>query len=102
MYIAMNRFQIAAGREADFEAVWRERDSNLQDVPGFMSFHLLRGPTADGKRLYVSHSVWESERAFVGWTESEAFRKAHERARTPEGTVLGPPAFEGFDVVLSA
>jgi heme-degrading monooxygenase HmoA len=102
MYIAMNRFRIAAGREDDFERVWRERNSYLDQVPGFRSFQLLRGPSADGATLYVSHSTWESQDAFVRWTESEAFRRAHEQARSPEGTVLGPPVFEGFDVVLDA
>jgi heme-degrading monooxygenase HmoA len=100
MYIATNRFRIAEGREADFETVWRERESFLDEVPGFESFHLLRGPTEDGATLYVSHSTWASQQAFVDWTNSEAFRKAHGSARSPEGTVLGPPKFEGFEVVL--
>ena len=34
------------------------------------------------------------------WTESDAFRKAHAQARAPEGTYLGHPEFEGFEVVL--
>lgn len=100
MYIATNRFRIAEGREADFEKVWRERDSYLHEVPGFKEFHLLRGPTEEGVTLFVSHSTWESQEAFVDWTNSEAFRKAHGSARSPEGTVLGPPKFEGFEVVL--
>ncbi len=45
MFIAMNRFRIAIGREPDFEELWRRRDSHLEDVPGFREFHLLRGPT---------------------------------------------------------
>jgi heme-degrading monooxygenase HmoA len=100
MYIAMNRFRIAEGREPDFERIWRERESHLDGVPGFESFHLLRGPTEDGATVYVSHSTWASHDAFVEWTRSEAFRKAHGSARSPEGTVLGPPRFEGFEVVL--
>ena len=32
MYIAMNRFPIAAGRENDFIEVWRTRDSKLDEV----------------------------------------------------------------------
>ena len=45
MFIAMNRFRIALGREEVFEELWRKRDSHLNDVPGFREFHLLRGPT---------------------------------------------------------
>jgi len=53
MYVAMNRFRIHAGREADFEKVWRERDSQLEQVPGFREFHLLRGDSADGFTVYL-------------------------------------------------
>lgn len=100
MYIAMNRFRIALGREQDFEQVWRDRDSHLDDVPGFREFQLLRGPSDETATLYASHTVWESQQAFTDWTESEAFRKAHAGGRMPEGTVVAPPSFEGFHVVL--
>lgn len=100
MFFAMNRFRIAVAHHTDFEDVWRKRDSMLGQVPGFREFHLLRGPTADGATLYVSHSLWESRQAFEAWTNSEAFTKAHGQSRAPEGTYLGPPVFEGFDVVL--
>ena len=96
----MNRFRIAVGHEGDFEGLWRTRQSQLDQVPGFRQFHLLRGPTAEGATLYASHTVWDSHEAFVAWTESDAFRQAHAKARAPEGTYLGPPVFEGFEVVL--
>ena len=73
MYIAMNRFRIAPGREEDFLEVWRNRDSHLDEVP---------------------------EEAFRAWTKSDAFRKAHANAKAPEGIYLGPPKFEGYEVVL--
>ena len=100
MYIAMNRFHVTPGREQTFEEHWRNRESYLDEVPGFCEFHLLRGPTDDDCSLYISHSVWESGQAFENWTESEAFRKAHAQARAPKGTYLGPPHFEGFEVIL--
>ena len=61
MYLAMNRFKIAPGFEAGFEKIWRERDTYLSEVPGFVSFHLLRGPETEEHVLYASHTVWESE-----------------------------------------
>ena len=100
MYIAMNRFRIAKGREAVFEQLWRNRDSQLDGVPGFVKFHLLKGPSDDEAVLYASHTVWESSEAFDAWRNSESFRKAHARARAPEGTYLGHPNFEGFEAVL--
>lgn len=96
----MNRFRIALGSEEVFEELWRKRDSYLDDVAGFEQFHLLRGPTTEEHTLYASHSVWKSHQAFVDWTESEAFQKAHANARAPEGTYLSHPEFEGFEVIL--
>ena len=100
MYIAMNRFRIARGREEVFEEIWRQRESYLDEVPGFREFHLLRGPSSEESTLYASHSTWDSHKAFVDWTESEAFRRAHGQARSPEGTVLGHPEFEGFEAIV--
>ena len=101
MFIAMNRFKVARGSEAEFEAVWRNRDSHLSSVPGFIGFHLLRGPRHDDHTLYSSHTSWESEEAFGNWTRSEAFRLAHKGAGERGSLSLGPPVFEGFTVVES-
>lgn len=100
MFIAMNRFKIAPGFEAGFEKLWRERESYLNEVPGFKEFHLLKGPVSDDYALYASHSVWADRAAFEAWTESEHFRKAHAQAKAPQGTYLGHPELELFDAVL--
>lgn len=100
MYIAMNRFRIAPGREEDFLEVWRNRDSHLDEVPGFQQFKMLQGESQEDHTVFISHSVWESEEAFRDWTKSDAFRKAHANAKAPEGIYLGPPKFEGYEVVL--
>lgn len=100
MFIAMNRFQIVPGEEAAFEEVWKTRDSHLKGVPGFVGFHLLRGPSEDDHTLYASHSVWKSREDFEAWTKSEAFRKAHANAGGNKPLYLGHPRFEGFEVAL--
>jgi heme-degrading monooxygenase HmoA len=100
MYIAMNRFRIALGREEEFTDIWRNRDTHLKAVPGFKEFHLLQGQTDEECTLFASHTVWESEQAFRDWTQSEAFKKAHANAGSSTGVYLGPPKFEGFDVVV--
>lgn len=101
MYIAMNRFKVAIGSEADFETIWRGRDSSLPQVPGFVEFRLLRGKThaEEGYTLFSSHTVWQSEGDFQNWTKSENFRTAHRNAGDHKAIYLGPPVFEGFNVV---
>ncbi|HIF93179.1 MAG: antibiotic biosynthesis monooxygenase [Myxococcales bacterium] len=100
MFIAMNRFRIALGRESVFEELWKTRDSQLDQVPGFVEFRLLKGPADEEATLYASHTIWKSRQDFDAWTQSESFRKAHANARAPEGTYLGHPNFEGFEVIL--
>ena len=80
MFIAMNRFRVKKGSEEAFEKVWLGRDTYLDRVPGFLEFHLLKGPEAEDYTLYSSHSMWQSKRAFEAWTKSEEFRAAHGRA----------------------
>ncbi|MFP6749117.1 MAG: antibiotic biosynthesis monooxygenase [Alphaproteobacteria bacterium] len=103
MYIAMNRFRVAKGAEGDFERMWAERDTHLREVPGFMEFHLLRGPAAEDHTLYASHTCWQSQGDFEAWTKSDAFRKAHagaaKKSQGQKSLYLGPPQFEGFEAV---
>lgn len=100
MYVAMNRFKIIRGHEQDFINIWRTRDTHLDEVEGFKEFHLLQGPTEERHTLFASHSLWDSREAFEAWTKSEAFRKAHAQAGSAKDIYLGPPQFEGFDIVL--
>lgn len=102
MFLAMNRFKVALTREDDFENVWRTRDSRLADVPGFVEFHLLRGPTTDDHTLFASHTIWQDREAFENWTKSEAFRQAHAGAGQSTGMYLGHPEFEGFEAVMKS
>jgi heme-degrading monooxygenase HmoA len=99
MFIAMNRFQVLRGSEADFETVWTSRDTHLRDVPGFIAFHLLRGPEREDHTLFASHTLWAGRAEFEAWTKSEAFRLAHGSAGGNKPLYLGHPEFEGFDVV---
>ena len=100
MFIAMNRFRVKKGSEDAFEKVWLGRDSYLDSVPGFLEFHLLKGPEAEDHTLYSSHTVWQSKRAFEEWTKSEEFRASHARAgnETTGPLYLEHPKFEGFEV----
>ena len=95
----MNCFKVVPGSQADFEQVWTTRDTHLRDVPGFVTFHLLRGPDREDHTLYSSHSIWRSRADFEAWTRSEAFRRAHNTAGSNKPLYLGHPEFEGFEVL---
>lgn len=100
MFLAMNRFKVALGKEEDFITIWKNRDSYLEGVPGFISFNLLRGETTDEHTLFSSHATWESRQAFEDWTKSEAFRNAHRNAGAAKDIYSGHPKLELFDSVI--
>ena len=103
MFLAMNRFKVIKGQEEAFETVWRNRDSQLDQLEGFKSFHLLKGPEAeDGETvLYASHTIWETKENFIAWTKSEQFRNAHKNAGSNKNLYARPPQFEGFESVVN-
>ncbi len=100
MFIAMNRFKIIKGMEADFIEIWKKRESYLDEVPGFREFHLLQGQSFEDYTLFASHSVWDSAEAFEGWTKSDAFRRAHAQAGSTRNVYMGPPNLELFEAVI--
>lgn len=95
MFIAMNRFRIVDGQGEAFERIWRERDSHLDGVPGFVRFALLRADGGD----YISHSTWASRAAFEAWTQSPAFGAAH-GSTSLMGILAGPPQISLYDAVI--
>ncbi|MEZ5525845.1 MAG: antibiotic biosynthesis monooxygenase [Pseudomonadales bacterium] len=100
MFLAMNRFKVALGKEDDFINIWKNRESYLDGVPGFLSFNLLRGETTDEYTLFSSHATWESRQAFEDWTKSEAFRNAHRNAGAAKDIYNGHPKLELFETII--
>jgi heme-degrading monooxygenase HmoA len=99
MYLTMNRFRVNLGQEDAFEAMWKTRDSHLKSVPGFVSFHLMRGDVDGGRAaLCLPHALGRPD-AFLDWTKSEAFRAAHKGVKPSETMYDGPPVLECFDSV---
>lgn len=96
MYLAMNRFTVNVEREAEWEQIWRERESYLADVPGFVQFMLLRGAEPGD---YISYSAWQDADAFHAWTQSEAFRQGHAQG-TLAGVLVGPPQLGLYEPVI--
>ena len=99
MFIAMNRFKVVKGSEKEFEEVWLTREVHLDELEGFVEFHMLKGPEREDHVLYSSHTVWQSFEHLDAWTKSEQFRKAHAGAGSRKPLYLGHPEFEGFHVI---
>lgn len=96
MFIAMNNFRVNPGQEEAFEARWRDRETYLDQVPGFIEFALLRG---DEQGEYISHSVWRDRASFDAWTKSEAFAAGH-RQGSVAGVLAGHPVVRLYEAVI--
>jgi len=95
MFVAMNRFKVNPGHEEAFEQRWRERETYLSEVPGFVQFALLKGNPGD----YISHTTWKDRDAFVAWTQSESFAAGH-RQGSLAGALQGPPELGMYEAVI--
>jgi heme-degrading monooxygenase HmoA len=73
--------------------------TTLRQMPGFMTFQLLKGSDAEGIILYSSYTLWARKADFEAWAQSAQFREAHDRAEKREPLSVGQPQFEGFDVL---
>jgi heme-degrading monooxygenase HmoA len=99
MFIAMNRFKVIKDEQKAFEDVWLTRESRLDEVAGFIAFHMLRGPEREDHVLYSSHTLWATQDEFIAWTKSEQFRAAHKQVGDRKPMTIGHPEFEGFEVI---
>ncbi|RMH61830.1 MAG: antibiotic biosynthesis monooxygenase [Zetaproteobacteria bacterium] len=99
MFVTMNRFAVRPEHRADFERRWRERESRLAEVPGFIRNSVLR-PVEGAGEHYVVMTLWESRAAFERWVHSDAFRAAHARAaKTPKEWFAAPNRLEAFEAI---
>src|SRR6516162_1698458 len=88
MFIAMNRFRVKKGSEQAFEKVWLSRDSQLNKVPGFVEFHLLKGPEHEDFTLYASHTIWRNRSAPRVLGVIVCFEKRKERREAVDGAIF--------------
>ncbi|MDP6823604.1 MAG: antibiotic biosynthesis monooxygenase [Dehalococcoidia bacterium] len=78
--VKINAIEVPEGRGAELEARFGARAGEVEKMPGFEGFELLR--PIEGETRYFVYTRWESEEAFQAWVTSEAFTRGH----------AGPPA----------
>ena len=98
MITVANRIFVAKEYSAVFEERFNDRSGLVDQMPGFISNHVLR-PTAEGDP-YIVLTFWESRAHFEGWTKSEAFAKGHSRASAlPREAYTSPNKLEVHEVI---
>lgn len=95
--VRINALTVPAAAGEELESRFRKRLGEVEKMPGFEGFELLR-PT-DGDTWYV-YTRWDSADSFQAWVESESFSRGH--AQTRQNPVAHSSDLLAFDVVLSA
>lgn len=97
MYQVNNRIRVDSREHLEsLVERFRQAPESMQQVPGFVSFRLLK---AEDETHLVAETVFKSKEDFVRWTESEHFAQAHggqKRSEQPRNT-----GAEGFEIVIS-
>lgn len=100
-FVAVNRIRVSAGCGENLVEVFL-KGQGLEEVPGFLSFELLRcvwrPQPRVGEEEFLSVSRWSSAEAFLAWTRSEHFRRVHSGPH-PVGILSSEPA--GFSVSIA-
>ena len=102
MVVKINAIEVAEGRGPELEARFAKRAAEVDGMPGFRGFELLRPITGESRYFVVTH--WDSDEDFQNWVKSAAFTRGHAQARADsKGTVAHGSAVLEFEVVdLSA
>ena len=89
---------MAPGRGEELEERFARRAAEVEGMPGFLGFELLR-PVAGEERYFV-YTRWETEEHFRAWVESPAFTRGHAQAAADsKGTVANGSSLMEFEVV---
>ena len=98
MVVKINAIEVAAGRGPELEDRFAKRAAEVDGMPGFLGFELLRPVAGETRYFVVTH--WESDEAFQNWVKSAAFTRGHVQAREDaKGTVAHGSALMEFEVV---
>lgn len=78
-YVVMNTIPVTEDGQAVFEDQFRNRQQQIESMPGFQAFRLLK-PLKGIK--YVVLTQWDSESSYENWKNSEQFKHAHANQQT--------------------
>ena len=80
MYVVTNTLRVPAEGAARIEQGFAHAGGRMRQIPGCVSFHLLKEEAADGQAVYIAMTHWQDEASFQAWVRSEDFRRAHANA----------------------
>lgn len=99
--VKINAIEVAPENGPKLEERFANRASEVEKMPGFLGFELLR--PVEGETRYFVYTRWESEEAFQAWVQSSAFTRGHAQASQDRGEkpVAHGSSVLSFEVVQS-
>lgn len=91
--VKINAIEVPEGRGPALEERFAKRAGEVENMPGFLGYELLRPVEGETRYFVVTH--WESDEHFRAWIESDAFTRGHAQARAGEG----PPVAHGSSLL---
>ena len=76
--VKINAIEVPEGMGPELEKRFAARAGEVDRMPGFEEFMLLRPVAGDGR--YFVFTRWESEEAFLNWRNSSQFGQGHAQA----------------------
>ena len=95
--VKINAINVPDGADDELTRRFRRRIGEVDHMPGFEGFELLR--PSSGNTWYV-YTRWASEEDFLAWVRSPAFTRGH--AEASQQPVAHDAQLLSFDVVLAS
>jgi heme-degrading monooxygenase HmoA len=81
--VKINAIEVAPERGPELEERFAKRAAEVERMPGFLGFELLR--PVEGETRYFVYTRWEDEASFRAWVESPSFTRGHAQAAADRG-----------------
>lgn len=95
--VKINAIAVPEGMGAELEKRFAARAGEVEKMPGFEGFELLR--PVEGEERYFVYTRWETEDAFQAWVSSQAFGKGHAGGGGGEGEARPAPVATGSSLL---
>lgn len=88
--IKINAITVPAETGDELAQRFRTRQANgaMDNIPGFQGFELFQ--PSDEREQWLVVTRWDSHQHFTDWSESDEFKKAHERDTDDDGNTKRP------------
>nr|WP_106780949.1 antibiotic biosynthesis monooxygenase [Lysinibacillus timonensis] len=81
-FFVFNHIPVSDEGRPIFEQRFLKRSRDIENMPGFIAFRLLRPIKSD---TYIVLTQWENKQSFDSWKQSKSFADAHARPQEQPG-----------------